>query len=102
MLYYVYVAVPAPTAVVVVAKLSKDSGRFGYTVAISVPEIAGGAGSLTSFDLTINRKWTYQGRQHSYLSAECPDGRFVNKFEAEFGGGTNLGGTLVSNCQPRG
>jgi hypothetical protein len=102
MLYYVYVSVPAPTAVVVVAKLSKDSGQFGYRASISVPEIAGGSGSLTSFDLTINRRWTYKGRQHSYLNAECPDGHFVNQFEADFSGGTNLGGTLVSNCQPKG
>ena len=102
MLYYVYVDVPAPTALVVVAKLSKDTGKFGYRISVAVPEIAGGSGSLTSFDLTINRKWTVKGQQHSYLNAECPDGHFFNQFEAVFGGDTNLSGILVSSCQSKG
>jgi hypothetical protein len=102
MLYYVYVDVPAPTALVVVAKLSKDSGKYGYGISASVPELAGGSGSLTSFELTINRKWTYKGQQHSYLNAECPDGHFFNQFEAVFAGDTNLSGILVSSCQSKG
>jgi hypothetical protein len=102
MLYYVYVAVPAPTALVVVAKLSKDTGKYGYRISVAVPEIAGGSGSLTSFELTINRKWTDKGQQHSYLNAECPDGHFFNQFEAAFGGGTNLSGSIVNSCQSKG
>jgi hypothetical protein len=102
MLYYVYVSVPAPTALVVVAKLSKDTGQFGYRISVAVPEIAGGSGSLTSFDLTINRKWTDQGQQHSYLNAECPDGHFLNQFEVALGGGTNLSGSIVNSCQSKG
>ncbi len=102
MLYYAYINVPAPTALVVVAKLSKDTGRYGYKISVAVPVIAGGSGSLSSFELTINRKWTYKGQQHSYLNAECPDGHFYNQFEATFGGGTNLSGTLVNSCQSKG
>ncbi len=102
MLYYVYVDVPAPTAIVVVAKLSKDTGKFGYRISVAVPEIAGGSGSLTSFDLTINRKWTVKGQRHSYLNAECPDGHFFDQFEAIFAGDTSLSGILVSSCQSKG
>ncbi len=102
MLYYVYVNVPAPVALVVVAKLSKDTGQFGYRISVAVPEIAGGSGSLTSFDLTLNRKWTDKGQQHSYLNAECPSGHFLNQFEVAFGGGTNLSGSIVSSCQSKG
>jgi hypothetical protein len=102
MLYYVYVSVPAPTALVVIAKLSKDTGQFGYRIAVTVPEIAGGSGSLTGFDLTINRKWTDRGQQHSYLNAECPDGHFLNQFEIAFGGYTNLTGNVLSSCKSKG
>ncbi len=101
MLYYVYVSVPAPTALVVVAKLSKDTGQFGYRIAVTVPEVAGGSGSLTSFDLTIDRRWTDNGRRHSYLNAECPDGHFLNQFEVAFGGDTNLTGTVLSSCKSK-
>jgi len=102
MLWYVYVAVPAPTALVWVAKLSKDSGRYAYRITQTIPKLAGGSGSLTGFELVINRKWTYKGQQHSYLNAECPDGHFLDQFEVAFGDGTNLTGTLVNSCLSKG
>lgn len=101
-LYYIYVSVPAPTAVVVIAKLAKDSGKYGYRISVSVPEIAGGSGSLTHVEFTINRKWSYQGRKYSYLNAECPDGHFFNQIEVAYGGGINLSGAVVNNCQSKG
>lgn len=102
MLFYTYVDVPAPTALVVVAKLAKDSGRYAYRVSATIPELVGGYGSLTGFELTLGRKWTYKGRQHSYLSAECPHGDFVDQFKVAFGDGTNLSGTLLNSCQSKG
>ena len=102
MLYYVYVNIPAPTALVVVAKVSKDSGNYGYRISMTIPELAGGSGSLTGFELTINRKWTYKGQQLSYLNAECPDGHFSNQIEAVFGGGTNLNAVVVNSCRSKG
>jgi len=102
MLYYVYVDVPAPTALVVIAKLSKDSGNYAYRISVAVPVIAGGSGSLTNAEFTIDRKWTYKGQQHSYLSAECPDGHFFNQVEAAFSGGTTLSGILPDSCQSKG
>ncbi len=101
-LFYTYVSVPVPTAVVVVARLSKDSGKYGYKVSVEIPKIAGGAGSVTNVEFTIDRKWTYKGQRHSYLNAECPSGRFVNQIEVAYGGGTNLHGSLVNSCQSKG
>jgi hypothetical protein len=102
MLFYAYVDVPAPTALVVVAKLAKDSGKYAYKVTATVPELVGGYGSLTGFELTFGRKWTYKGKQHSYLSAECPSGDFIDQFEVAFGDGTHLSGSLLNSCQPQG
>jgi hypothetical protein len=99
---YLYVNVPAPTAVVVVGKVAKGSGPYGYEISVTVPKIAGGAGSLTGFDLTLGRKWTYRGHQHSFLSAECPSGSFNNQVEAVFGDGTKLNGTVSNSCRPKG
>jgi hypothetical protein len=101
-LYYIYVAVPAPTAVVVVAKLSKDTGRYAYRISVAVPSIAGGSGSLTSVQFTIDRSWPYGGRQYSYLNAECPDGHFFNQVEVAYGNGTDLKGDVVNSCHPKG
>jgi hypothetical protein len=101
-LFYIYVSVPAPTAVVVVAKLSKDSGKYGYKISVAVPKIAGGSGSVTNVEFTINRRWTYRGQKHSYLNAECADGHFLNQIEVDYGDGTNLSGALVNSCQSQG
>ncbi len=101
MLFYTYVSVPAPTAVVVHAKLSKDSGKYGFTIATAIPRVAGGSGSLTGFELTVERRWTHGGRRLSYLNAECPDGHFFNQVEATFLGGPDVNGSLVSSCQAK-
>ena len=101
-LYYIYVSVPAPTAVVVVAKLSKDTGKYGYRIFVTVPRIAGGSGSVTNVEFEINRQWTYKGRQHSYLNAECPHGYFFNQVEVAYGDGTNLSGSIINRCQSKG
>ena len=88
--------------VVVHAKLTKDSGKYGFTISTTIPVVAGGSGSLTGFELTVDRQWTYKGRRLSYLNAECPDGHFFNQVDATFLGGPDVDGTLVSSCQPKG
>lgn len=99
---YVYADVPVPTALIVIAKFSKASGPYSYRVSVTVPTIAGGSGSFTGFDFELGRQWTYRGRRHSYLSAECPTGRFVNQVEASFGDGIDLKGTVLDSCQEAG
>jgi hypothetical protein len=101
-IYYVFAHVPAPTTFVVVGKLSKGSGKYGYNVSIAIPPIAGGSGSLKSVDFTVNRKWSYKGQQHSYLNAECANGHFFANLDLAFGDGTNLNGTVADGCQSTG
>lgn len=98
-LYYVYADVPAPTALIAVAKVSKASGPYGYKIEISIPRIAGGDGSFSSADFTIGRKWTYKGKKHSFLSAECADGHLGAQVEISFTDGANLTGDVVDPCQ---
>ena len=45
-LYYVYANVPVPTALIAVGKVSRAGGKYGYRISISIPTIAGGAGSF--------------------------------------------------------
>jgi hypothetical protein len=102
MLFYTYVNVPVPTAVVVHTTLTKDSGKYGFTISATIPKIAGGSGSFTGVELTVGHEWTHKGRRLSYLNAECPDGHFFNQIEASFPGGPDIDGTLVSSCKPEG
>ncbi len=101
-LYYVYADVPVPTALIAVAKVSKATGPYGYKISISIPEIAGGAGSFSGAEFTIGRKWTYQGHTHSFLNAECANGYFDAQVKVDFGDGSRLQGNVPQTCRARG
>lgn len=100
-LVHTYVNVPAPTAVVVVAKLTPiHQGRFGLRIEAQIPRIAGGSGSVTGFRFEVGREYTYYGKRHSYLTARCPTGHYVTRGNVDFSDGTKLGLTHVFPCTP--
>jgi hypothetical protein len=98
---HAYVNVPAPTAVIVRATVTRiHKGRFGLRLKAHVPEVAGGAGSATAFDLKIGRRYTYKGRKKSFLSAGCPTGSWATKGTLLFSDQTRVGFTHVFTCTP--
>ena len=102
-LLHAYVNVPAPTAVIVRAKVTRiHRGRFGLHLEAHIPKIAGGAGSATAFDLKIGRRYTYEGRKKSFLSASCPTGAWATKGNLLFSNQTKLGFTHIFSCTPEG
>jgi hypothetical protein len=98
-LYYVYADVPVPTALIAIGKVTKATGKYGYEISISIPTIAGGAGSFNSAEFTIDRKWAYKGTKHSFLNAECANGHFDAQVGIAFGDGSSLKGNVVNACQ---
>lgn len=102
-LLHAYVSVPAPTAIVTVATVTRiHRGRFGLEIAAQVPRIAGGAGSVTRFQLKVGRRFAYRGRRRSFLTAGCPTGSWETKGEVLFSDGTRAGLTHVFPCTPTG
>jgi hypothetical protein len=102
-LLHAYVNVPAPTAIVTKAKITRiHNGRFGLRVEVQIPKIAGGSGSVTEFDLEVGRRYTYKGRKKSFLMASCPTGTWITKGNALFADGTRLGITHPFSCHPEG
>ena len=103
LLLHAYVNVPAPTAIVVKAKVTRiHEGRFGLRIQATVPRIAGGAGSVTSFELEVGRKFNYKGQRKSFLNASCPRGVWMAKGEAKFVDGTTLHISHPFPCTPQG
>ena len=89
---HAYVAVPAPTAIVETVTISKEhKGPYNLHAEGPVPLIAGGSGSITSFELTINRR--------GYLLASCVGGRFFAHVTAAFRNGTDVAGTVTRTCR---
>jgi hypothetical protein len=100
---HTYVAVPAPTAVVATVEISRiHRGHYGIHTVSRVPPIAGGAGSVTRFKLTIGRRFVQRGKKVSYLTASCPTGIYYTEGNIHFADGTTLRGTHLLPCTPVG
>jgi hypothetical protein len=100
---HTYVNVPAPTAVVATVKITHiHRGHFGLHTVSTIPRIAGGAGSVTKFKLTIQRSFEYKGKKQSYLTASCPTGHYYTEGKVQFTGGPTLEITHDLPCTPMG
>lgn len=105
-----YAQLPQPKAVVARIKVERIAG--GLHSVIRVPAIADGYGSLTEVSLNLKRSFFYRGQRRSFLSARCPDGKFIVKTpktlfrnEARIPGvaaQTVLKGSLAVPCRPQG
>ena len=63
---HAYLTDPVAAAIVTTVKVSKISnGRYGLKSVAAVPKIAGGSGSVTEFNLTINKKYTSVARRRA-------------------------------------
>jgi hypothetical protein len=88
---HAYLTVPTPAAIVTTVKVKKiHNGRYGLEAKSSIPKIAGGSGSVTHFNLAINKK--------GVLSAKCPDGKLQAHGTAVFTDGTRASAEIIRTC----
>jgi hypothetical protein len=101
LLIHGYVAVPAPTAVIVRVEITRvNRGPFGLHVVAQIPKIAGGFGSPVEYDFTLGRTFAYKGKQQSYLTASCPTGHYLAEGKIQFFDGTLLKIAHALPCTP--
>jgi hypothetical protein len=92
---HAYITVPTPAAIVTTVKIKKiHHGRYGLESIASVPKIAGGSGSVTSFSLTVNKK--------GVLLLKSPDGKIQAHGKAKFSDGTSAEAEVIRTCTPKG
>lgn len=85
-----YVPAPVSGEVVIPVKLSPiGEGRYGFKATASVPELAGGAGSLVYLGLRFRK---------GLFSAACPDGRLQSGVTVFFVDGSVAGGSVITTC----
>ena len=100
---HAYITVPTPAAIVTTVKVSKiRNGRYGLKSVASVPKIAGGSGSVLSFNLKVGKKFTYKGKRVSFLTAKCPDGKIQVHGTAVFSDGTRASAEVIRTCNSKG
>jgi hypothetical protein len=76
---------PGPTTFIVPIVIEKiHKGAYGYRVKVKIPKIAGGYGHPLAGSAKVGRKWSFKGRQRSYINARCETGHFLVRGEFTF------------------
>ncbi len=109
LLLHLYITSPTQVTFVLPLVISHQAkGRYGTLLSANVPRLAGGLGSVTQIDLTVDRQYTYRGKRRSFISASCsaPSGFSAAIFtfaqgRFHFAGGETLETTLTRNCRVR-
>jgi hypothetical protein len=109
LLLHLYGSTPVRAAFVLPFRISRRSeGAFGTVFSTRLPELASDLGYVTDIDLTIGRKYRYERRRRSFISASCaaPSGfpgavYRLAKAEFSFADGTQLTSNLSSDCKVR-
>jgi hypothetical protein len=88
---HAYFSAPVTGAIVTTLKIKKvKNGRYGLKTVATIPKIAGGSGSVKSFNLAITKR--------GVLSAKCPDGKLQANATAIFADGTKASAPIVRTC----
>jgi len=95
--FHVLANVPLPTTFVVQSKVVKSPKKgFGKRVVIKVPPIAGGNGTMVSFNAKINKK---PATGKKYLLAKCANKRFKAEAHVKLRDGREFDLSLVRPCK---
>ncbi len=97
-----------PSAFVLTFSMFERPGTFGTVIKTTLPKPARQWAYVTRFEMKLHRIYTYEGEEHSFISAGCaaPDGfpGVLYPFaRANFGfaGGEHVVTTLIRDCTVR-
>jgi hypothetical protein len=84
-------------------------GHFGTLLSATLPAALRNWGNLTAIEMTLSRRYAYQGQERSYVSAGCPAPKGFGgavfplaRSTFAFEGGVSVTSTLTDQCKVRG
>jgi hypothetical protein len=96
---HAYFSNPISGAIVTTVTITKHKhGRFGTLAVAKIPQITGGSGSITKFNLNIKK--SVGGKNP--ISSKCEDGKLKVHVEGKFEDGTKATTEIVRACTPKG
>lgn len=108
-LAHVYQSDPSPITRVIVFEIRHTAGAFGTVISGYLPPSVNNNGYLKSIYLQLQRRYTFNGRTRSYLSAACsaPAGFTSAIFpfaraSMSFDDGSTLSSVLTRSCKVKG
>jgi hypothetical protein len=107
---HIYSPRPFATSFVIVFEIKKLRGKTYGTALTAVPPPAFKRwGNLTGLSMTLERRFSYEGKRHSYISAGCPAPEgfpgalfALARTRFDFAGGQKLTSVLTEDCKVRG
>ncbi len=105
----IYSPRPFATSFVIPFEVEKiKKGAYGTTLNATLPKALRNWGNLTAIQMRLSRRYGYQGKRHSYISAGCPAPKGFGlasfklaRTEFSFNGGVELASTVVGDCRVR-
>jgi DNA-binding beta-propeller fold protein YncE len=107
---HIYTAYPFATSFLIPFELKeRRSGTYGTELDAKLPASLRRWGNLTGVQMTISRRYSFQGKKRSFVSAACPAPKGFDKSPFQlarasfsFAGGVKLGSILHEVCRVRG
>jgi DNA-binding beta-propeller fold protein YncE len=105
----IYSPRPFATSFVIVFAIEKQrGGTFGTALKATLPKALISWGNLTGIEMTLSRRYGYEGQRRSYISAGCPAPKGfpgasfpLARTTFDFEGGLALTSTLTRDCKAR-
>jgi hypothetical protein len=108
-LAHIYGGNPVPITRIVVFRIRRTGGTFGTILTGRLPDSLNHYGYVVGLYLKLFRRYVFNGRQHSYISAACaaPAGFGIATFpfaraSMKFADGRRLSSTLTRSCKVSG
>jgi hypothetical protein len=99
MFIHAFFSQPVSGAIVTTVTITKHkNGRFGTLAIAKIPQITGGHGSITKFNLNIKKN--VAGKNP--VSSKCEDGKLKVHVEGKFEDGTKAATEIIRACTPKG
>jgi hypothetical protein len=100
---HAYFKQPISGAIVTTVTITKHKhGRFGTLAVAKIPQITGGAGSITKFKLEIFKEVKVGGKTYNPISSKCEDGKLKAHVLGKFEDGTKAETEIIRACTPKG
>ncbi len=105
----IYSALPFANSFVITFKVDQlKKGTYGTALTATLPASLRAWGNLTEINMRLSRKFAYQGKSRSFLTAACPTPKGVGvaafplaRTSFAFVGGTKVATTLTDVCKVR-
>ncbi len=94
-------SVPETQTFAILVPIERRRGGFRYRARLTVPEIAGGRGTITRVEVDVGRRYSAGGKRRSYVSARCSDGIIHTHGRFTFAEGTVVDGSVEKACAAR-